>query len=170
MMTEQSTYVVVGVLPGQPADVVAAAATFAEHFGAHLVCASVDASHYTIDRRPDGTVVAMPVDSDLADDVVEEFDPDLAATIAEVLRGRAVQWSTRALAGGPARELAVLAEELHAAMIVVGTHEAGLRGSLHSFFNGSVAVQLAHRQHRPVVVVPLDPVGTDGELPWQEEE
>jgi len=112
----------------------------------------------------------MPIDSDLADDVVEEFDPDLHRTIAEVLDHHPVRWSVRALAGGPAQELAGLAEEVDAAMIVVGTRDPGIRGSLHEFFNGSVAVQLAHRQHRPIVVVPLNPVGAEGDLPWQDED
>jgi nucleotide-binding universal stress UspA family protein len=51
-------------------------------------------------------------------------------------------------------------------MIVVGTREPGFRGTVHEFINGSVAAQLAHRQHRPVVVIPLNPVTDDDELPW----
>lgn len=168
-MQQPTAHVVVGVVPGRPSDVVATAAAFAERFGAELVCASVDTSHYTVERRPDGTVLALPIDSDLADDVVEKFDAELLRTIAQALDGRPVRWSTRALAGGPAQELASLADEIEAAMIVVGTREAGLRESFREFFNGSVAVQLAHQQHRPVVVVPLDPVDEDGELPWREE-
>lgn len=169
-MERNSTSIIVGVIPGQPAAVVAAAAVFAERFDADLVCVSVDASRYTVVREPDGQVLAMPIDSDLADDVVEEFDPDLHRTIAEVLDHHPVRWSVRALAGGPAQELAGLAEEVDAAMIIVGTRDSGIRGSLHEFFNGSVAVQLAHRQHRPIVVVPLNPVGAEGDLPWQDED
>lgn len=160
--------IVVGVIPGQPAAVVAEAAIFAEHFDAELVCAFVDGSRYPVRELPDGTVVSMPIDPDSAESDVEEVDPGLRAAIGATLRGREVRWSLRALAGGAAHELARLAEDLDAAMIVVGTREAGLRGSLHSFFNGSVAVQLAHHQHRPIVVVPLDPV--TGNLPWSEDE
>lgn len=169
-MQQSRTSIVVGVVPGQPSTVVTKAAEFAVRFDADLVCVSVDAFRYTVAREPDGRVVAMPIDSDLADDIVEEFDPNLHALISEALTGHpGVRWSVRALAGGPAQELARLAEELDAAMIVVGTRDPGIRGSLHEFFNGSVAVQLAHRQHRPVVVVPLHPVGAEGELPWQNE-
>ncbi|WP_337007347.1 MULTISPECIES: universal stress protein [unclassified Microbacterium] len=164
-----SAYVIVGVVPGHPPAVVTAAAVFAERFDAELVCASVDPTHYTVVREPDGAIVAMPLDPDLADDIVEAFDPGLHNTIAAALEGHPIRWSVRALAGGPAQELAQLAGELDAAMIVVGTREAGIRGSLHEFFNGSVAVQLAHRQHRPVVVVPLNPVGAEGQLPWTDE-
>ena len=59
-------------------------------------------------------------------------------------------------------------EELDARYIVVGTREAGLRGSVREFFNGSVAVHLAHRQHRPVIVVPLAPIEGGEKLPWED--
>lgn len=165
------THIVVGVVPGQPAAVVATAATYAERFDAILVCASVDASRYTVEERADGTIATMPIDPDLVDDHsdVEEFDPALYSAIAKALEARPIKWFVRSLAGGAAQELAHLASELDAAMIIVGTREAGIRGSLHEFFNGSVAVQLAHRQHRPLIVVPLNPVTGDGELPWQTE-
>lgn len=160
--------IVVGVVPGQPATVVAEAAVFAQHFDAELICATVDLSHYAVEEKPDGTVIALPLDPDLADTRTEEFDPELRRTIAETLDPLPVRWSVRALAGGPGRELARLADEVDAAMIVVGTRERGLRGSLREFFNGSVAVQLAHQQHRPLVVVPLNPVGAESELPWRQ--
>lgn len=168
-MNTSRTHIVVGIVPGQPTAVVSEAAMLAERLDADLVCATVDPSRYTVDERDDGTVTAMSIDADLADETVEVFDPELRARIAEALDGRPVRWSVRALAGGPAQELSRLANELGAALIVVGTREAGIRGSLHEFFNGSVAVQLAHRQHRPIVVVPLNPVGDDDELPWNED-
>lgn len=167
-MNWHRTHIVVGVTAGQPA-VIAAAAGFAEHFNADLVCVVVNGARYTIDRWPDGSVVSLSINPDLGDEAVEVVAPEVRAAIAAVLEDREVAWSVRALAGGPAQELARVADELDAAMIIVGTHEAGVRGSLHEFFNGSVAAQLAHRQHRPVVVVPLNPVG-DGELPWDEGE
>lgn len=159
-------YVIVGVVPMQKTDVIAAAASFAERFGAELVCVWVDASRYPIERHADGTVTAASIDSDVADTQVLGFDEALRTRIAAVLDRRSVRWSTRALAGNPAKELGRTAEELAAAMIVVGTRESGLRGSVREFLNGSVAVQLAHRQHRPVVVVPQNPIGSDGQLPW----
>ena len=167
-MSPTSNHIVVGVVPGRPAAVVAAAATFADRFGADLICATVDSTRYTVVHGWDGGVVAMPIDPDLADETVETFDADLHAAIAAVLDPRGVSWSTRALAGNPSHELARLAEEVGAAMIVVGTRESGIRESLREFFSGSVAVQLAHHQRRPVVVVPLNPVDAAGALPWQQ--
>lgn len=159
--------VIVGVIPGQPDAVVLAAAVFASHFRAELVCARVDTSRHMISERADGSVTSVPYDPDLPELVDEEFDPLLLAHLAALLDGRGVPWSTRALAGDPARALGHLAETLGATMIVVGTRESGIRGSLHEFFNGSVAVHLAHRQHRPVVVIPLAPIPFKAPLPWE---
>lgn len=169
-MNGRKNRILVGVVPNQPSAVVTTAAMFARHFHADLVCATVDVARYTVESMQDGTVVSMPIDPDLADETVELFDPDLRSSIAAVLEDRGVLWSVRALAGGPAQELARLAAELDAVMIVVGTRDRGIKGSLHEFFNGSVAAQLAHRQHRPVVVVPLNPVGPDGTPPWNDEQ
>ncbi|PWH05745.1 universal stress protein [Brachybacterium endophyticum] len=168
-MTRSIPTVVVGVVPGQHSRVVAEAATFAERFGGELVCASVDASSYTLERRPDGTVTALPVDPDAFEEIVEEFDPGLREAISTTLAGRSVSWSTVALAGPPAQELTRLADQVDAAMIVVGTRESGIRASLREFLSGSVAVHLAHHQHRPVVVIPLAAHGEDITLPWEDE-
>lgn len=167
-MTEScATTVVVGVVRNQPPAVVAAAAKLAEKIGAELICVWVDTARYTVGTSPDGAVIALPIDPDLVIDAeTEVFDPELEDKIAAALQNSSVSWSVRALAGSAAHELARVAEDVDASLIVVGTREAGLRGSLREFFNGSVAVQLTHRQHRPVVVVPLNPVGTDGSLPW----
>lgn len=159
--------IVVGVAPGQPASVVRTAARFAERFDAELVCAWVDAARYTVAEDERGMAWSLPIDPDQADDPVAEVDSSLRSAIARTLAGLDVRWSIRMLAGGPAGELARLAEELDAELIVVGTREASVRGSLHEFFNGSVAVQLAHRQHRPLLVVPLKPVAHDDDLPWR---
>ena len=79
-----------------------------------------------------------------------------------MLNGRGIRYSLEQRVGDPAWALARLADEVDARYIVVGTREAGIRGSIREFFNGSVAVHLAHRQHRPVIVVPLAPVPGSG--------
>lgn len=169
-MNQEKAYVIVGVEPGQPSAVVDTAAKFAERFGAELVCAVVDTAQYTVGENADGTVVSMPIDPDLAHVGVATFDPELHTAISDIMENWSVRWSTRVLAGGPGQELAELAAELDAEMIVVGTREAGLKGFLHEFFTGSVAVQLTHRQHHPVVVVPLNPAAHDGKLPWEKDD
>ena len=159
MDTARSARVVVGVIPGQPDAVVLEAAVFASRLGGELVCASVDVTRHPVSERADGTVTSVPDDLDLPR--LEEmggFDPELAAHLATVLAGRGVAWSTRVLSGDAAEALGQLANTLDAAMIVVGTRDPGLRGTLHEIFEGSVAAHLAHRQHRPVLVIPINPV------------
>ncbi|MBM7460663.1 universal stress protein [Rhodococcus coprophilus] len=168
-MNNPKPQVLVGVVPGTAATVVEAAAGLADDLGADLVCATVDASSEKVEQRPDGTVVSAPINPDLPFTETEEFDPRLRAEIAGVMDPLPVKWSVRALAGGPAQELARLADQLDAALIVVGSRESGFRGSVEEFFTGSLSVQLSHRQHRPVVIIPRKPVlDDDGLLPWEQ--
>lgn len=169
-MNQSRATILVGVIPGQPPAVVAAAATYAERFDADLVCATVDTSQYTVAALTDGSVLAMPIDPDAIQARTDDQDEQLSSMIEQALHDRPVSWSVRHLAGTPARELAKLADEIGALMIVIGTRERGIRGSLREFFNGSVAAQLAHRQHRPVIVIPLDPAGPDAALRWSQDE
>lgn len=160
--------ILAAVVPGQPAAVVEAAARLAGDLGLPLVCANVDPDRYLVSSYVDGTVVALPYDPDLPETEEERFDPELEAHIQSILEGRGISYSLKQLAGDPAWALARLADELDVRYIVVGTRDAGLRGSLREFFNGSVAVHLAHRQHRPVVVVPLNPMPGAQKLPWED--
>jgi nucleotide-binding universal stress UspA family protein len=159
--------VVVAVEPGQPDAVLAEAASLARDLDVDLVCAHVDLSRYPVEEHPDGSVVSVPYDPDLPELGDATFDGKLADQIRRVLSDTNVRYSLRELAGDPARALGHLADALDARLIVVGTHHPGLRRGLRDFFNGSVAVHLAHRQHRPVLVVPLSPVAGDGALPWE---
>lgn len=160
--------ILVAVVAGQPVTVLEQAARLADDLDVPLVCANVDPNRYLVSSYVDGTVVALPYDPDLPEVDNEEFDPDLEAHIRGVLDKLGVRYSLEQLAGDPSWALARLADQVDARYIVVGTREAGLRGSIREFFNGSIAVHLAHRQHRPVIVVPLAPVTGDGKLPWED--
>ena len=160
--------IVVAVVAGQPVTVVEQAARLAGDLDLPLVCANVDVNRYLVSSYVDGTVVALPYDPDLPDVEEETFDPELEAHLREVLGPIGVRYSLEQLAGDPSWALAHLAERLEARYIVVGTREAGLRGSIREFFNGSIAAHLAHRQKRPVIVVPLAPVTGEGRFPWED--
>jgi nucleotide-binding universal stress UspA family protein len=164
--SERQRYVVAGVVPGQPDEVVQRAADLSSLLNAELVCANVDITRYTVEELSDGSVAAFPVDPDQAEVANDEFDPVLSDRLEHLLAGRPVKWSLRALAGEPAYELGHLADELDATFIVVGTRRHGFRSSAREFFTGSVAVHLTHRQHRPVVVIPLSPLPPGTPLPW----
>ena len=78
-------------------------------------------------------------------------------------------WTARQLVGDPALAIKQLATKLDAQLIVVGTRKRGIGESIREFFTGSVAARLAHRQHRPVLVVPLqDPVPDTQPEIWTE--
>lgn len=159
--------ILVGVAKDLADAVLIVASRLAADLGCDLVCASVDPNRYAVTEDNDGTVHSVPIDPDLPEFDEDVFDPALTQRIEKLLSGTGVSWSPRTLAGDPARALGHLAEKLDARMIVVGTHEAGLRTSMREFFRSSVAVHLAHRQHRPVLVVPLSPVDDGRALPWE---
>jgi nucleotide-binding universal stress UspA family protein len=169
-MVRRPPPIVVGVTSGQPDAVVLAASEIATQFGAELICAAVDPSRYMLQELPDGSMTSASFDPDALEQPDAEFDPGLRAQIERVLHGRPVTWSTRILAGDPARALGHLAGTVRAVMIVVGSREPTIRHTFRSFFVGSIAVRLAHGQHRPVVIIPLDPVPFDAELPWETDE
>ncbi|MCU1444567.1 universal stress protein [Cryobacterium sp.] len=170
------TSVVVGVYPGQADGVVLQAAVFAARFDAELVCAWVDPGRHPRDDHaysvaPEGGTGIDPL-SDApvispATAPTPQFNPYLDAHLARILGGHDITWSTRQLSGDPARALGQLAESLRAAMIVVGTRDGTVRGNLQEFFAGSIAMNLAHRQNRPVVVIPLSPVSFDDAPQWE---
>lgn len=167
-MTTRQPQIIVGVSRHQPDSVVTTAIDLARHFNAEVVCTSVNEARHAVGETSAGTVRSMSFNPDDAGYYEEKFNDKLRADLERLFEGTGVPWSTQALAGDPARAMSHLADKLDATMIVVGTREETMRGNLHEFFNGSVAVHLAHRQHRPVVVVPLAPIPFDHALPWDE--
>jgi nucleotide-binding universal stress UspA family protein len=148
-------YIVVGVTPKQPLAVLRHAARFARQFEAVLVCANVEAGSYVVAEHPDGSVESRPIDPDQPDWNTAVFDGGLAHRIRSIADQEGVRVEFRELAGDIAHALGHLAAVLDAEMIIVGSRRGGLRSSMHDFLGGSVAAHLAHRQPRPVVVVPV---------------
>jgi len=152
---DAARYIVVGVTPQQPVAVLREAVRLARQFKAVLVCANVEAGSYVVAEHPDGSVESRPIDPDQPDWNAAVFNGGLAHRIREVADKEGVRVEFRELAGDIAHALGRLAEVLNAEMIIVGSRRGGLRSTMHEFFGGSVAAHLAHRQPRPVVVVPL---------------
>lgn len=165
---DQPRHIVVGVTEHQPPTVLQTTARFARKFGAIVVCAHVETGNYVVEEYPDGSVESRPIDSDLVDWDSPVFDPDLADRLRSLAAEHETPVEFRELAGDTASALARLADVLDAEMIVVGSRRGGIGASMHDFLGGSVAVHLAHRQPRPLVVVPLAPVGEGSPLPWDE--
>ena len=158
--------ILVGVNHGQADVVVEQAVRLARALAGELVCAHVDVGRYVVEERPDGTVVSRPLDPDLPELSESDFDPALAEHVRGLVGDLPVTF--RELAGDRAYALARLADICDAEMLVVGSRRRGVRSGLKEFFGGSVAAQLAHRQHRPVVVVPVQPVSAGTPLPWED--
>jgi nucleotide-binding universal stress UspA family protein len=152
---DAARYIVVGVTPQQPVAVLREAVRLARQFKAVLVCANVEAGSYVVAEHPDGSVESRPIDPDQPDWNTAVFNGGLAHRIHEVADQEGVRVEFRELAGDIAHALGRLAEVLDAEMIIVGSRRGGLRSTMHDFFGGSVAAHLAHRQPRPVVIVPL---------------
>ena len=158
--------ILVGVTPSQPPVVLAAAARFARAFDAELVCVYVDAARVITSFDPDGTMLTTPIDPD-GDEGELRFPAELEADIADRLGGSGVAWTTSVVAGEPADGLRREAERVGAELIVLGTRERGRWQGVVDFFAGSLAARLAHRQPRPVVVVPVAPAAPHERLPWE---
>lgn len=157
--------VVVGVVPGLPRCVLDEAVRYATLFDAPLLVAYVDVTRFVTYEDPDGTPHSAPIDLNITsgEAQAEQVRQEAAAR----LEGTEVRWAVRSLVGDPATALKHLADEVDAPLIVVGTRRRGIGESIREFFTGSVAARLAHRQLRPILVVPLqDEVAVDA--PWPE--
>ena len=155
--------VIVGLVPGEPPRVVKEAARYAKALGAPLLVVHVDVTRFVTYEDPDGYVHSAPIDMNIGGG-----DADLEIVRNEagaVLRAAGLDWTVRQLVGDPALAIKHLAEDVDARLIVVGTRKRGIGESIREFFTGSVAARLAHRQHRPILVVPLgEPVPDDQEI------
>lgn len=158
--------VIVGVVPGEPSRVLKEAARYAKLLGAPLVVVNVDVTRFVTYEDPDGYVHSAPIDLNVA-----TGESDLAAVTAEasaLLDGHGVEWSVRQLVGDPALAMKHLAEQVEARLLVVGTRKRGFGESIREFFTGSVAARLAHRQTRPILVVPIgEIVPDDQDIVWE---
>jgi nucleotide-binding universal stress UspA family protein len=156
--------IVVGVTPDQPSVVLEAAVRFARAFDAELVLVHVDASRMITGFDPDGALLTTPIDPD-GDGGEPVLPVGLEAELADRLAGAGVRWSVVAVAGEPADALMHEADRVQAELIVLGTRDRRWQG-VREFFAGSLAARLAHRQARPVVVVPVAPASPGERLPW----
>ncbi|GAB2849345.1 universal stress protein [Microbacterium insulae] len=155
--------VIAGLIPDQPTRVLAEAARYARLLNAPLLVVHVDVTRFVTYEDPDGYVHSAPIDMNIA--AGEGELEKVKATASSFLEGHDVRWSVEQLVGDPAMAIKHLAEQVDAKLIVVGTRKRGIGESIREFFTGSVAARLAHRQPRPILVVPLgEPVPDDEEI------
>lgn len=158
---------VVSVVRDQPAVVALTAVTLARATGARaLYFAYVDTARYCDEEYPDGSVRHLSIDPDLDDEVWPEIEAELKGLVAEWMKGQDVPWQFRYLAGRVDQALTHLARTVDAAGFVVGAHVRRHR-RIKDFVNGSTGMHLAHRQHLPVIVVPVEVVDWEARAPWE---
>ncbi len=135
--------IVVGVEAGMPSGVLDTAADLAKQLGDRVVCVHALSGRYVTEKVAEGDLLgsAEPVSEDLA------WELSLSIT--------GINFESYAVAGDPAKVLAAVAEQQDARMIVVGTRRSGLRQKFAELLDGSIALALAQKQSRPLLVVPL---------------
>jgi nucleotide-binding universal stress UspA family protein len=155
--------VIAGVIPDQSPRVLKEAARYAKLFHVPLVVVHVDVTRFVTYEDPDGYVHSAPIDINIAAGEGELAKVQDAA--ASVLGDSGPSWTVRQLVGDPAMAIKHFADQIDARLIVVGTRKHGFGESVREFFTGAVGVRLAHRQHRPILIVPLgEPVPDDEEI------
>ncbi len=155
--------VIAGVVPDQSPRVMKEAARYAKLLGVPLVVTHVDVTRFVTYEDPDGYVHSAPIDINIA--AGEDELKRVRETAEAVLGAAGVRWEVRQLVGDPAMAIKHFADKIDARLLVVGTRKRGLGESLREFFTGSVGARLAHRQHRPILIVPLgEPVPDDEEI------
>ncbi|MDR7188418.1 nucleotide-binding universal stress UspA family protein [Microbacterium sp. BE35] len=155
--------VIAGVIPDQSPRVLKEAARYAKLLQSPLVVVHVDVTRFVTYEDPDGYVHSAPIDINIAAGEGELAKVQDAA--ASVLGESGPDWTVRQLVGDPAMALKHFADEIDARLLVVGTRKRGFGESVREFFTGSVGARLAHRQHRPILIVPLgEPVPDDEEI------
>lgn len=159
--------VIVAAVPGQSARVLREGAHFARLMHAPLLIVHVDTTRFVTYEDPDGYVHSAPIDIDVAPGAAEL--EVVRREAHDALDPKGATWELMQLVGDPAIALKNLAERIDARLLVVGTRDRGIGESIREFFTGSVAARLAHRQHRPILVVPLGTAAADDEDLWPEE-
>jgi len=135
--------VVVGIEPGQTSSVLTTVASTAADLNAKVIVVFADSGRFVTERLPEGNILGASE---------APFPTELADLVAQTLDG--VDYELHNIAGDPAKVLSAVAEEVDARMIVIGTRRPGIRNKLAQFIEGSIAVALAQKQTRPVLVVP----------------
>ncbi|MGW8482296.1 universal stress protein [Microbacterium sp. NPDC055903] len=165
--SELLSAVIVGMQPDQSPRVLQEAIRYATLLGAPLVVVHVDVTRFVTYEDPDGYVHSSPIDMNV-DAGAAEFEK-VQADASAALEATGLTWTARQLVGDPALAIKQLAGKLDAQLIVIGTRKRGIGESIREFFTGSVAARLAHRQHRSILVVPLEePVPDDQPEIWVE--
>jgi nucleotide-binding universal stress UspA family protein len=145
--------VVLGVEWSFSEHLVRTAAFLAALLEKHLICAFVDPASYLTEWAPADQRAALSLDPIINEEA--EFPSEQLQQKLETILGRPGKtWSLRVLNGDVCKALNRLAENVGAALLVVGTGRPGSLAWLDRTLQGSVSATLIHHQQRPVLIVP----------------
>ena len=118
--------------------------------------------------RPLHFVYVMPIVSDDSPDLLRIQELELEEYVQAALQrlhGTEIRVEGTLVFGSPANEIIRLADEIHAACIIVGTEE---KSSLQRLLLGSVAEAVIRKSDHPVIVVgPLAAAMSKETIPWK---
>lgn len=158
IVTPDARPLVVGVEPGTSEIVLRTALAWAKSLGVEVYVAYSDPTRVTEVEHADGTVRHTEVDSDVPDDSWQARQQALTDDVARIAADTDVSWHFRYLAGRIDRSLTHLARTVDASAFLIGAKGRGRRRDPLEFLRSSVGTQLAHHQHRPVILVPVSVV------------
>ena len=145
---------------------VAPAAGAAALGGGPLHFGYADPGRVVDEEDADGTVRHSDLDPDRADDSWQQREREIRDFLAGVLADHPGPWEFRYLAGRADRALTHLARAVDASAIVVGGNRDSSAERVRELLAGSVGLNLARHQHRPVIVVPLSVVDWKAAASW----
>lgn len=126
----------------------------ARRLDAELVVVHVEESVAPAYSVVDGSMIMLPLDPDLPDDTAAEATRSVRDWVEQHLAASGVRWRWEAPCGEPAGCLTDLAEEIGAAVIVLGAPRHGPMRALTRLLDGSVAAKVTRQPDRPVLLVP----------------
>lgn len=145
--------VVLGVAWEPSGNVIRAGASLAARLDAHLICAFVDPASYLVEWEPAGSRTSASLDPAVNSET--DFPSGhVREELQAILGPPGEEWSFRVLNGAVAHALGRLAESTDASLLIVGGQRPGRFAAVERMLEGSVGLDLAGLQLRPVLVIP----------------
>lgn len=145
--------VVLGVAWEPSEHLILTGAGLAARLGAHLICAYVDPASYLTEWEPARSRAGESLDPAFSSGT--EFPSSIVRDGLQTILGPpGGEWSFRVLNGAVAHALGRLAESSDAALLIVGGQRPGRLAAMERMLEGSVSVDLACLQSKPVLVIP----------------
>ena len=145
--------VVLGVAWEPSGQLIRAAADLAAALGTHLICAFVDPASYLTEWEPADLRESASLDPAVNNET--DFPSGQVRDVLQAILGPpGEEWSFRVLNGAVALALGRLAASTDATLLIVGGQRPGRLAAVERLLEGSVGVNLAGLQRKPVLVIP----------------